>query len=47
MNIKKVTGNKKEYLDFLLLADEQENVIDKYFEISRTVYENRHNIRYS
>lgn len=32
MNIKKVTGNKKEYLDLLLLADEQENMIDKYLE---------------
>lgn len=30
MNIKKVTGDKKEYIDLLLLADEQENMIDKY-----------------
>lgn len=30
MNIKKVTGVKKEYIDLLLLADEQENMIDKY-----------------
>ena len=32
MNIKKVTGAKKEYIDLLLLADEQENTIDKYLE---------------
>ena len=29
MNINKVMGGKKEYLDLLLLADEQENMIDK------------------
>ena len=32
MNIKKITVNKKEYLDLLLLADEQENMIDKYLD---------------
>ena len=32
MPIKKVTGAKKEYIDMLLLADEQENMIDKYLE---------------
>ena len=32
MNIKKVTGEKKEYIDLLLLADEQESMIDKYLE---------------
>lgn len=32
MNIKKVTGDKKEYIDLLLLADEQESMIDKYLE---------------
>lgn len=32
MNIKKVTGVKKEYLDLLLLADEHEDMIDKYLE---------------
>lgn len=32
MNITKVTGVKKEYLDLLLLADEQEDMIDKYLE---------------
>ncbi len=32
MKIKKVTGAKKEYIDLLLLADEQENMIDKYLE---------------
>ncbi len=32
MNIKKVIGAKKEYIALLLLADEQENMIDKYLE---------------
>lgn len=32
MEIKKVTGEKKEYLDLLLLADEQEDMIDKYLD---------------
>ena len=30
MKIEKITNNKKKYLDLLLLADEQENMIDKY-----------------
>lgn len=30
MNIKKITEKKKQFLDLLLLADEQENMIDKY-----------------
>jgi len=32
MKIEKITDNKKQYLDLLLLADEQENMIDKYLE---------------
>lgn len=32
MHIKQVTGDKKEYLDLLLLADEQESMIDQYLE---------------
>ena len=32
MEIRRVTGDKKEYLALLLLADEQENMIDKYLE---------------
>lgn len=32
MEIRKVTGDKKEYLELLLLADEQESMIDKYLE---------------
>lgn len=32
MNIKKVTTEKKQYLDLLLLADEQEDMIDRYLE---------------
>ncbi|MEX1308569.1 MAG: GNAT family N-acetyltransferase, partial [Eubacteriales bacterium] len=30
MNIIKITENKKQYLDLLLLADEQEDMIDRY-----------------
>ena len=30
MRIEQITDNKKQYLDLLLLADEQENMIDKY-----------------
>ncbi|MEG0376629.1 MAG: GNAT family N-acetyltransferase, partial [Raoultibacter sp.] len=32
MNIQRVLHNKKDYLDLLLLADEQEDMIDKYLE---------------
>ena len=32
MEISKVTGNKKQYLDLLLLADEQEDMVDRYLE---------------
>ncbi len=32
MHIEEVTGNKKDYLSLLLLADEQENMIDRYLE---------------
>jgi ribosomal protein S18 acetylase RimI-like enzyme len=32
VNIRKVANNKKEYIDLLLLADEQESMIDKYLE---------------
>ena len=30
MRIEKITGNKKRFLDLLLLADEQEDMIDRY-----------------
>ena len=30
VKIEKITGNKKQFLDLLLLADEQENMIDRY-----------------
>jgi GNAT superfamily N-acetyltransferase len=30
MKIEKITNNKKQFLDLLLLADEQENMIDRY-----------------
>ena len=32
MTITKVSDNKKEYLDLLLLADEQEDMIDRYLD---------------
>jgi ribosomal protein S18 acetylase RimI-like enzyme len=32
MRIEKITHNKKQHLDLLLLADEQEDMIDKYLE---------------
>lgn len=32
MEITEVTGNKKDYLALLLLADEQENMIDRYLD---------------
>ena len=32
MDIRKIKENKKKYLDFLLLADEQEEMIDRYLE---------------
>ena len=32
MEIKKITSNKKQFLELLLLADEQESMIDKYLE---------------
>ncbi len=32
MNIRKVINEKKTYIDLLLLADEQEDMIDKYLE---------------
>lgn len=33
MKIKKITENKKQFLDLLLLADESEDMIDKYLPI--------------
>ncbi len=32
MRIEKITNNKKQYIDLLLLADESEEMIDKYLE---------------
>ena len=32
MDIRKIKENKKKYLDLLLLADEQEDMIDRYLE---------------
>ena len=33
MEIRQILDKKKEYIDLLLLADEQENMIDKYLEV--------------
>lgn len=35
MDIKRVAGRKKEYLGLLLLADEQENMVDRYLDEAR------------
>ena len=35
MNIFEVTKNKKQYLDLLLLADEQEDMVDRYLDRGR------------
>lgn len=32
MNVIRITGNKRQYLELLLLADEQESMIDRYLE---------------
>ena len=32
LRIERITNNKKQYLDLLLLADEQEDMIDRYLE---------------
>ena len=34
MNIREIHENKKQFLPLLLLADEQENMIDRYLELS-------------
>ncbi|MBO4386310.1 MAG: GNAT family N-acetyltransferase [Treponema sp.] len=35
MEIKEISENKKEFLDLLLLADEQEDMVDKYLQEGR------------
>ncbi|MDD3039803.1 N-acetyltransferase [Bacteroides sp.] len=42
MEIKEITSNKKQFLELLLLADEQESMIDKYLERGEmfALYEN-------
>ena len=35
MEIREITTNKKQYMDLLLLGDEQENAIDKYLDRGR------------
>ena len=38
IRIHPISGNKKQYLDLLLLADEQESMIDRYLERGRDVH---------
>ena len=38
MEIKIIESNKKDFLDLLLLADEQENMIDKYLDRGILLY---------
>ena len=35
MQIKEITTGKKDFLDLLLLADEQEDMVDRYLERGR------------
>ena len=35
MQIKEITANKKDFLDLLLLADEQEDMVGRYLERGR------------
>jgi len=35
MIVEEVSANKKDYIDLLLLADEQENMIDRYLDAGR------------
>ena len=45
MNIKKVSSDKKEYIDLLLSADEQESMIDKYLERGEMFVLNDHGVK--
>ncbi|ADY55283.1 GCN5-related N-acetyltransferase [Syntrophobotulus glycolicus DSM 8271] len=45
MEIIKVTGNKKIYIDLLLLADEQEDMVDKYLERGEMFILNDHGVK--
>jgi len=45
MDIKKVAGRKKEYLGLLLLADEQENMVDRYLERGEMFVLNDHGVK--
>ena len=33
MEFRQITDNKKQYLDLLLLADEQESMVDRYLDV--------------
>ncbi len=39
MTITQITDHKKQYLDLLLLADEQESMIDRYLDRGEFFYE--------
>ncbi len=43
MQIKEITKNKREYMSLLLLADEQENMIERYLDIGTmfVLYDNK------
>lgn len=45
MNIKKVSNDKKKYIDLLLFADEQESMIDKYLERGEMFVLNDHGVK--
>lgn len=45
MTIIEITENKKEYLNLLLLADEQENMIDRYLDIGTMYVLNDHGVK--
>ena len=45
MNIIEVTENKKEYIDVLLLADEQEDMIDRYLDKGKMYVLDDHGIK--
>lgn len=45
MEIKEVKNNKKQYLSLLLLADEQENMVDRYIEKGTMYVLDNHGIK--
>ena len=45
MEFYEIKENKKQYLDLLLLADEQENMIDKYLERGSMFIIDKHDVK--